>query len=903
MIVHTGRNRLNHSGIPLGGIGTGKIDFCPNGKFTNVTTNNNAAAHICVDQATSEYVVTPQGIPGACLACFVEGYGVRILKTHSFEGYGTLKAKEITYQGLFPRALVRYPRMDEVSVELEAFSSLQLDDDGSDHYKESSLPAAVFLFRLKNNSAERKRVSVAMSWRNLTGLGGYPRGCTVNDLRGNYVSFEAEEDWQGVWFDSLRRKVDPRFEGNYALTAGAGKVTYMAGWSPGVGSESDFWTVFSEDGKLNDFRGTGPLGAICASASLEPGEAQEIPIALTWYFPNLIGDTDERPNYGTAYSNWFGSSKEVARYVLDNYSRLLEGTCAWQNALLDSSLPRWLAVKLITDIFPIVTNSFYTRDFRFSVLEAHPTMSGCLGTMDQRTASNAIYTMCFPGLSKSELTLFADQQITEDNPFRFGKHWNFKTGRRDLDFDNEGAIRHEVGWDHLEGGTFGREEGAGSQWPDLATVFVLQCYEYVVWSGDRAFLNFVYPKVKRALAYEARLDQNDDGVADLWGPGTCTYDNPVDFPMYGASPFIASLHLAALEAARRMALLKDDGAYVSLYEAQTTKVRDTMEHALWSDRLQHFYLWRDDFFENWGPGPRPHENQAESNFIAQVAGQWFAHLFNFDYLFDPAKFRKALETVKELNHRGVRYCPANVVLSDGRITSSWPYYAEVYYAANAMYEGEVEAGLDCFRGIYEAMHELDKSPWDAPLGWDYHLYARNLPENISAGNSLRDLLDCTDKSNRYATWGRWYMTNPASWFILPALSGFSMDLLQGELGIAPNLPDAIGRGTKAQQLPIFMPGFWGNVRYEEEEERVRIGFEVTRFISENPLEFKRFVTKIPRGVQPEDVTVRLSVNGKEWIRREARPDPETRRVKIEAPFILDSAGDRIECVLRWEAKG
>ena len=901
MIKHTGRNRLNHSGVPLGGIGTGKIDFCPNGKFTNVTTNNNAVAHICVDKATSEYVVTPQGIPGAFLACFVEGYGARILKTHSFEGYGTLKRKEIRYQGLFPRALVRYPEMAGVSVELEAFSSLQLDDDGSNHYKDSSLPAAVFLFRLKNNLTARRQISVAMSWRNLTGLGGYPRGCTINDLRGNYVSFEADDDWQGLWFGSKRRKVDPRFEGNYALTAGGGEMTYMAGWSPGVGNESDFWTVFSRDGRLNGFCGKGQLGAICASVWLEPGETQEIPIVLAWYFPNLIGDTDERPYYGTAYSNWFKDSKEVACYLLDNYPRLLEGIWAWQNALLNSSLPRWLAIKCITDIFPIVANSFYTKDFRFSILEAHPSMSGCLGTIDQRAASNSIYTMCFPELCKSELSLFANQQITEDNPYRFGKHWNFKTGKKDLDFDNKGAIRHEVGWDHLEGGDFGRKENAQTQWPDLATVFVLQCYEYIIWSGDRDFLDFVYPKVKLALEYESRLDQNGDGVADLWGPGTCTFDNPIDYPMYGASPFIASLHLAALEAARQMALLKGDQQYVSLCEAQAAKIRETMEMTLWSDQLQHFYLWYDNLYENWKTGPRPHESCAESNFIAQVAGQWFAHLFNFGYLFDPTKLRKALKAIKEQNHLPVQYCPANVVLPDGRITSSWPYYAEVYYAINSMYEDEIDAGFDCFRRIYEAMHKLDKSPWDAPLGWDYHLYPGNLPKNLPTKSRLRDLLHCTDKANRYATWGRWYMSNPASWFILPALSGFSINLLQGEIVIAPNLPKAIGRGKKAKQLPIFMPQFWGSVSYEERENRVRIGFELTRFIGKVPLMFKRFITKIPRGVQPEELIVRVFLNEKELIYQKIEPDFETRNVRIEVPFTFEQKGDRIECVLRWRS--
>ena len=37
---HTAPGR-NDSGVPLGGIGAGKIEFCADGRFTNVTTNNN----------------------------------------------------------------------------------------------------------------------------------------------------------------------------------------------------------------------------------------------------------------------------------------------------------------------------------------------------------------------------------------------------------------------------------------------------------------------------------------------------------------------------------------------------------------------------------------------------------------------------------------------------------------------------------------------------------------------------------------------------------------------------------------------------------------------------------------------------------------------------------------------
>ena len=871
MIKHRGKSRLNHSGLPLGGIGAGKVEFCPNGKFTNLTTNNNAALPICAEGPAEDYVVTPQGIPGAFLACFVEGFGARVLKTHSFPGYATLKAREIKYKGLFPRALVGYPEMGEVRVRLEAFSPILLDDV-SEGYRDSSIPGAVFIFRLANLSGKTKRASVAMSWRNLVGVGGYP-GAKIEDLRGNFISFEDG----GLLFGSTRRKADPRVEGEYFLVAGAGEITYMAGWSPG---REDFWRVFSEEGRLDNSSGRGNLGAVCSTVYLGPEEEVEVPMVLSWYFPNLLGDTDLKPNYGHAYNRWFSCAREVAVYLLGKYRKLLERTRAWQEEILRSSLPRWLGVKLINDIFPLASNSFYTEDLRFSVYEAHE-MRGCLGTIDQRAASNSIYTMCFPRLSRSELSLFAKQQVGKGV---LCDHWNFRTGRKDLRLDCEGAIRHEVGWDHLEGGT------GPSQWPDIPPLFVLQCYEYVAWTGDLEFLDFVYPKVKKALEYEARLDQDGDGIAEVYGPGSMTYDNR-DYPFYGASPYVASLQLAALRAGAKMARFEGDEGFESWCGQQESIIRRSLEDKLWSEELGHFYMWYDEMAENWRGSEREHDRFSDACFVSQLAGMWFADLLDLGYIVDEEKVRRTLRSIA-LKNGSVGGCPANIVERDGRMTSSWPYYAEVYYAAQAIYEGEVDTGLECLRKVYRAMHELDRSPWDAPLGWDYHLYPGNLPEDLPKGSPLRRLLDLKEGENRWATWGRWYMTNPASWFALPAIAGFSMDLLEGKLVMAPNLPSSM---KKARSLPIFMPGFWGRVSCEQEE-GLRVCLVITRFFRE-PLNFKKFVTKVPHGWKPGKVWVGFVVNGKEVFSERVVPDG--RRVELNLPFSISGVGESLECRLKW----
>lgn len=197
------------------------------------------------------------------------------------------------------------------------------------------------------------------------------------------------------------------------------------------------------------------------------GEAREVSFALACPFPNLVANHESRVNHGHAYENWFKDSWEVARYALENRARLGEGTREWQMELLGSTLPRWLSVKLINDLFPVYSNSWYTRNYSYSVNEAPTDMRGCMGTIDQRSNANAIVEMSFLRLGRTELRLFAEQQITPSHPARFGSHWSAKTGDFDLVLDRLVAIRHEIGWDNLVEGGLGTKDWANLHWPDI----------------------------------------------------------------------------------------------------------------------------------------------------------------------------------------------------------------------------------------------------------------------------------------------------------------------------------------------------------------------------------------------------------------------------------------------------
>ncbi len=125
----------------------GKIEFCADGRFTNITINNNLDAPIFGDTARTppmqrikegaegsilenayrrKILNSPEGVPGAWLALHTPLDGALVLKTKSRPVFTTIKPEDIVYEGRFPRASVRYPHLHGIRLSLEALSSFDL---------------------------------------------------------------------------------------------------------------------------------------------------------------------------------------------------------------------------------------------------------------------------------------------------------------------------------------------------------------------------------------------------------------------------------------------------------------------------------------------------------------------------------------------------------------------------------------------------------------------------------------------------------------------------------------------------------------------------------------------------------------------------------------------------------
>lgn len=273
-------NERWQSGVPLGGIGCGKLEILTDGGFGFFTGNNNW------DRPTGR-------LRGAFFAVFAQSGGKktdRILRLRGADEYtGVQNIAEIDYTGWFPKAELKYIDKElPADISLKAWSSLipnNIDD--------SSLPAASFRFKVKNPNAARLNISLMMAWPNMIGYGGY--GSTKwDDLNGNIQKLVKTSDLDILKYEKSGYTTSGTDTiGQYALCVSRKDVEPVQTVSfDASSSELPFWKPFSETKELSSSESKQkmkqPSGGILTSFSLQPGETRYIDFILVWHFPDHI---------------------------------------------------------------------------------------------------------------------------------------------------------------------------------------------------------------------------------------------------------------------------------------------------------------------------------------------------------------------------------------------------------------------------------------------------------------------------------------------------------------------------------------------------------------------------------------------------------------------------------------
>jgi len=261
--------------------------------------------------------------------------------------------------------------------------------------------------------------------------------------------------------------------------------------------------------------------------------------------------------------------------------------------------------------------------------------------------------------------------------------------------------------------------------------------------------------------------QSADKDGDAIPEGGSTYDYE-SLPR-GAFIYNASCYLGALRAASAVS----DPAGARRYDQHEEAVQQAVMTTLWNGT----------FFRKWKSPVTGQTN--ENSFVANLAGDWLARLTGLPRTLKPDIIHGSVAQTIARHQKPFFPVPPMEVTPDGKVATSNCYLIqhEPYLGCEAIYENYVDDGLETLHRVYDCAWELNHSPWNESLTY-------SAPSGGQGGLIT-------------------YMTAPASWHVLNALGGTSLDLPHGVLFLSPRLAS----NQSELHIPVFFSRFWGRLDY------------------------------------------------------------------------------------------
>jgi uncharacterized protein (DUF608 family) len=794
----TTSNDAPHLALPLGGIGTGNVAICSDGSLRQWQLHN---------------VGNHEGsLPGSFFALRVSRIEppldlVRILQVSPIpastrtplvvddvapEWQHELLARYpgvhgTSVSGTYPFARLRYHDDDlPVQVELEAFTPLVLLDVDS-----SSLPVAMFTFRIENVDDVSIRGVLGATLQNAVGWDGIAPidGVTCPGYGGNTNRTARADGWTSVVLENGSLAPDDPRQGQMVLAAGDANAHVLPQWR-----RPDEFLAFVRSKALNEgtarlaldpFQAdpqrsapapsTGPSppgstwnGGLGVRFDLQPGEAREVRIAISWSFPNRVVNFEQfgppRPEWGSSrfwlgnrYAVVHGDAQAVQRRVAREWEALRSASLVWPETLEASSLDDETVLHLAAQLSLVRSPTcFQTADGRFFGFE------GVLG------ASTTMWSGAFGGSCPLNCTHVWNYEQTLAKTFP-----ELERSMRETELDvmqaPEGYVPHRVIVPLYLRQLWGEPIG-GPEQPALDGMLgtVLKTYREVRNGAD--WLAQYWPRLVRLLDYVEATWADERGVLTGIQPSTH------DIDLCGTNPFMGTLWLAALRAAEELASLVGDVAAAERYRGLFERASVAYDEALFDGE---YYVQRLE------PGD-PTEFQWRDGCLSdQLIGQWWAHQLDLGYLLPPEHVRTALGAVVRHNLReGFRDLehPYRVFADEddaGLLMCTWPRGGRPDVPTR--YADEVWTGIEYQVAAHCLREGLEDEAWRILRAvWRRYDGRRRNPYNE---------IECGDH----------YARAMAGWSVLEALAGFVHDARAETLrlrfpGPGAALPFLAGKG-------------------------------------------------------------------------------------------------------------
>ncbi|MBY0276971.1 hypothetical protein K2Z84_16655 [Candidatus Binatia bacterium] len=782
-------------GFPLGGIGAGQISLNTDGSFGELRSNNN-------------WMCPVHGLRGSFFALHAKSgpeAQTILLRRAPAEGApadyaNAVHVESTTFTGMLPAFSLRFEHALPFGLTLDGFTPHVPHD-----LRSSTLPAAVFRFRFENPGGSEITAAILFSFENVLGRGGTghlgvelgPDGeltgvrprVVYDSVAGNHQE-EAEVDGRrGVRFRTEQRydERDHRHSvtGEYLMLVEPGpglEVTVCDGWNAGADASSVL-DEFARDGRISSpesgRRGEDgiyrPAAACAARLTLPPHARRDIVFALAWWTadhvtePSLArrgpdGAAAEAPHDGVrvghVYERHFATLDEAATYVLDERLALEERSTEVARLLRDSTLPDWLVRAVVNSIDSTLCNSVVPASGHLYTLEGVDwswPMGGLTGTNDQRLAAHGYVETFFPELNLTELDEFRRLHDARGAIPHGNGNCDLGLGTTDVPY----------GWPMFIKGFLPAKE-----WTDLTMSLVLQVGKIWRATGRDDVLERFWPDLVHGVEYLRSIAPH--GVPE----GGTTYD-VWDFP--GTFSYTASLWVATLAMMAEMA----DGIEPERSDVYRGLARDAEAQLaiLWDAR---------GFYRTTATH--------DTIFTAALAGDWIARTSGLPSVVPHAR------AVSHLEHQ-------QRVLIDAAVTAAQGRYRTLP-RAEATFDGD-EVVNAMGRGLppeetmtyvwqvltYQAALQIQVGLVDAGLKT-----ARMLDDRIwRDGNAWSAGLRGSDESI--------YMTHPAWWSILQAITGAALDVPRRTLHIGPRTCREMPR----LRCPIFFPGAWAVLTYDPDK--------------------------------------------------------------------------------------
>jgi non-lysosomal glucosylceramidase len=657
-------------GMPIGGICAGQLYLGGDGKLWHWDIFNQ---HVATTPPGPHYAN-----PLKPTSPLQQGFGIRL----SLGGKAEFRAldhtgfADVTLRGEYPIGRVEYrdPAVP-AAITLEAFSPfIPLNAE------ESSLPATVLQFTVKNTGAEKLEAELLGWLENAVCLHTAKAGA---GRRHNRVLRQPKVLWLdcGVEATDPKAKLGEQFDFG---TMGLGLVDPQP---------TDVGAAATTSAKLCDAPlpeipaatepfGTKLLGALARKVSLEPGQSATITFVLAWHFPNLM-----LKDCGRFYATRFPSAAKVAEHVADNFDSLSRQTRLWRDTWYDSTLPYWFLDRTFGNTSILASSTcHWFKTGRFYGWEG---VGCCEGTCTHVWHYAQAVARLFPALER-------DLRRRTD----FGTAINPQTGVIQFRGEKEGlAVDGQAGC-------------------------ILRAYREHQMSADATLLKELWPKIKLAMQCLVHMDK---GEGLLEGG----QHNTLDQPWFGKIAWLSSLYVAAARACEAMARELGDVPFADQMRQIVQRGGQSIDRELFNGK---YYLQIADAEHAKSVGSH------DGCEIDQAFGQHWAYQVGLGRILDEAHVKKALASLwrynftpdvgpfRAQNKPGRWYAMAG---EGGVIMCTWPkgdarrchegydYYFnesmtgfEYQLAGHMIWEGMVKEGLAIMRAVHDRYHPSRRNPWN-----------------------------------------------------------------------------------------------------------------------------------------------------------------------------------------------